>query len=392
MQSGGLRRSIVAVLGAGASWPLPQTPKLTAIVCELCVPISDFVGSVYYQKGVVVPLFRVLQQGRPDLQTFEALMAEAWEAKRLLERGGQVAPWLSHALPDLSVREASSLLATSLGQAAHRVGIELKRCTDTLERRQTLPAIVPVLDQIAKVGLTVVATLNYDDLAQKGDTRFYDGFASSGDQRAFDHEFALQATRTQNTLLWLHGSIHLNVEVPTPGLHATSCPEVGELFWEADADRALRGWVQGFRNDGISFPVVIATDKPRQLLRTPFLDYWHVLNRSLDSAATLLVIGYGGGDEHLNGILQDAVLRRGSDLRVVWCTCASSETEVLSVLYRVFPTLINPYCPREPVVVGKSLQQVVNPSPGIQLPKLWVDPDGVDDLRTNIGRLLGIIG
>ncbi len=376
------------IVGAGASWPLPQTPHLTNIVCNQRVPISDTVTSSAYQSGHIVPLFECLRRARPrpELQNFETLMAAAWEIIGL-EPDATGPSWISRALPNLSLQQIQSLCATGLSQAAHLIAVELNRCTEDIVRQGETPAIVPLLDQITEIGPTVVATLNYDDLAKKGCNPFYDGFSEDG---TFDHEFACKVTN-KNILLWLHGSIHMNVNGPVQREVATSSRRMGEIFWEERVDNALHGWVQGFRDSAINFPVVIAADKPRQLLRTPFLDYWHVLNRSLDSAKALIVIGYGGQDYHLNGILQDAVMRRGSDLRVVWCTSASSECDVLSVLARVFPTLINGYCPREPVVVGKSLQRIVQPTPIQPLPPLWVNPDGIDDLRDRVNQLLNII-
>ena len=75
----------------------------------------------------------------------------------------------------------------------------------------------------------------------------------------------------------------------------------------------------------------------------------------------------------------------------MWCTKESAEDTVLSVLFRVFPNTINPFCPREQVVIGTSLPQIVAPPEGSGLPQLWIDPDGVDDLKTNVERLLSII-
>jgi hypothetical protein len=359
------------ILGAGASSSVPKTDteSLTKVI----------VDARYSNNNGEYPIYEWLRDLDSSNTTFEKLMAEAWRFKEEIRRTGSIPDALRGYMPGWEPPCVNDLLGKALSEAAHHIGMHLY---EALQANQGPASVTDFLDDIARQSRMIVGTLNYEDLIVRGNTTYNYGYTDS----LFDYYFSqqsMEAQAGQPSLLWLHGSIHLNRQF------ASERP--GELAWMHDAKASLRGWVQGFRDNIFDFPIIIATDKPTQLIQTPFLDYWYVLNHALRMTKVVVVVGYSGNDEHLNRLLLDAATVGQRNICIVWSTKANSGDDVLKTLVKVFPTLINPYCPLESIAPGRSLQPLINPPASVPCPRLLVDMDGICDLASNVDSVLDLL-
>lgn len=360
------------VLGAGASWPLPQTPQLT----------TELVDRRLSQSGL--PLFQVAQSSAHG-ETFEQIMSVLADAQR-----GDAYMQKSHGDFASNVRSMLSpggtLQATCVDgflEAAHYIAIRLADEGRRIEGSHQARIARALLPQ----GRTIIATLNYDDTVLSGGPFAYDGFEHGGGQSEFSPMFSSEASVKDALLLWLHGSIHFNIHGPAG---RPNC-QMGRIYWDDDEGRTVHGWTGAVRNDMFDLPIVIGSDKPRQIMRSPFLQYWSTLLDCAPFITRLVVIGYGGSDEHLNQVLQNIVMWQGRRLKLVLVTRGSSWDECLPAFSRAFPTLFNRYAPCTPAQPGSSLQKVISPPTWLEsVPEVWADLDGVQDLAqaTATERLL----
>lgn len=298
-REGGARRphTTLLVLGAGASWPLPQTAKLT----DELVGRADANG---------FRLYEAVRDLLPGCRTFEDIMAGLWDVATALQRGRALPPWaegLETLLPPGT--SLSSAVKNGVVGGAHYVTIRLARASEAV----VVSHQGRVARTLARRGRLVVATLNYDDTLLSGGPPLYDGFGHGVGTSEFEQGFAVRVRRTPRALLWLHGSVHFNIQNPFPKPDLRS----ETVFWNDDAIAVTQGWSGAIYDDMYELPIVVGTDKPRQILRRPFVQYWSALSDVAREVDRLVLVGYGGGDAHLNHILQNIVMWRGNRLRVV---------------------------------------------------------------------------
>lgn len=74
---------------------------------------------------------------------------------------------------------------------------------------------------------------------------------------------------------------------------------------------------------------------------------------------------------------------------MVICTRVSEWSEAVPTLWATFPSLFNAYTLSRSAVPRRSLQKVLASTPmAVNLPEVWVDPDGVKDLAKPATRRL----
>ncbi len=355
----------LVILGAGASWPLPMTQELTD---RLLARPDTTMG---------YKLYEAIRETVPGVNTFEDIMAALQDAAMATQRRKQPPWWtsLESRLPaGLGVGAACT---RGLIDAAHYIAIAVTRPAPDGPAE---PYQAAICRELPSEGRRFVATLNYDDTVLAGPNAYYDGFAHGAGGSSFDDQFSKKVCCESEVLLWLHGSTHFNINSEVDNQPNR---QFGRVFWDDDSVAVVSGWAGAVRNEMFDLPLVIGADKPRQILRRPFINYWAALSDFAGNVDRLVVIGYSGGDEHLNHILQNIVMWGGDDLKVVIGTRAASWDDVKSTLCKIFPSLFNVYglanC--EPASPGGSLQRVL-PSLLVTIPEVWVDLDGVQDLAT----------
>lgn len=362
----------MVVLGAGASWPLPVTSALT----------KNLVDNYQFQPSNPSSLlgfnvFNLLQSA--GFTNVEAMMGEIWNTFDRI-KSGSIPNWLR---PYATSPDVGEMLFDSFLDGAIWSLNLLHQCESSYDGR---PAIATILDTVLGSGRTLVATLNYDDFVLQTASPMFDGFDRSGTRSTFTTSFTRAAQQHEHGLLWLHGSGHFNLQYPM-GTGVAVPPD--EVYWEDDVStnlRQLRGHTFG---GDIELPIVIGIDKPRQLLRPPYVDYWSVLWESIRYVDNLVVIGYSGADQHLNRVLMNLVLRRGSNLKVVVCEYSATWANLAPMLGNVFRTL--PMLPARPGPVrGTSLQKVIDKCPNTR-PAVWADIDGVEDLAQHVDLLSSVL-
>lgn len=361
------------VLGAGASSPLPQTDAITRSLCE-----SEYNSTRLYQFVAHQILY-----GRAS---FEDVIAALVDVGLAVEQGTALPPWIDKLEAYIS-RKSLSLwdMLPAAGVAAKHVASRLVTTGGRKPSHQSR-----ICRTIAALGPTAVATLNYDDTILHELPLFYDGFDHARKRSHFDPCFAMVSRTEKRVMLWLHGSVHFNIEGPhpTPDVHS------GQICWERDARFAVSQWSGAVRNSMLDLPMVIGKDKPRQILRLPFVHYWSYLADIARDIDRLIVIGYGGSDEHLNHVLQNVAMWRGDALKLVICTKAATWCAAEETLWKLLPNVFNKYTNYRRVVPGRSLQEVPRPPVRVQnLPRVWIDLDGVEDLARSrtLKQLTGIM-
>jgi len=158
-----------------------------------------------------------------------------------------------------------------------------------------------------------VITLNYDDVFQHALPNLYTGFDQHG--RYAPREVATRSS--WNFIYHLHGSIHFAMKVSEEDLH--------EITWTAipqvNADIQSSGRSLGDSIEGINFStstIVAGYGKTQQILRQPFRTYFAAATQAAVQADSVLFLGYGFADYHLNALFSDHAVRRRPTVIVSW--------------------------------------------------------------------------
>ena len=162
-------------------------------------------------------------------------------------------------------------------------------------------------DQLAHSFRIVHSDLNYDQCSAHSYRTGIadDGFRGLGFPKTFDpREFARSDARV--LLMHLHGS-------------ALYRYRDGFIKVAETGSRTLPTAVE--RLDGLRYNAIISgTRKLEQFAVLPFLSYYQRFTNAILANPRLLIIGYGGGDVHLNTYLSLFREVHREDARVVWIT------------------------------------------------------------------------
>ena len=184
------------------------------------------------------------------------------------------------------------------------------------------PAIVQGLTTLAHEGATLwVHSLNYDDMVEESGLPFETGYApgGAGGARGFSPESALDLRADVHVHHQLHGSVRLgNLDVQKFAF--------AQFCSRSEARRHRRQTAPGAavtHQDGRkahALPLVTGLRKADKLLYEPYSTYEAALRIAAARASSWLVVGYGGGDHHVNAALKSAARWRqlqGGGLSVV---------------------------------------------------------------------------
>jgi hypothetical protein len=201
--------------------------------------------------------------------------------------------------------------ATAMLDVFEVVNQELLR----LVERQSVPVPGDRLDHAAAFFAELVrrfrithTDLNYDDFSDgvypEGATD--DGFRGHGWPKHFAPRELVRATAPVR-LMHQHGSYRFRYHAPGGGF----------VKLETGGTRLMPGSVDTL--DGYRYHAIISgTAKMLQLTPLPFPTYYQLFANATLTTPRLLVIGYGGGDLHLNTYLVQMKKLHGEALRVAW--------------------------------------------------------------------------
>ena len=159
-----------------------------------------------------------------------------------------------------------------------------------------------------------IVTLNYDNVFTQACPRFFTGF--NLETGAFEPLTVLRRD-DWNFIYHLHGSIHFAMTGTGHDMHA--------ITWAKTPTKGHQVHCSG-RNgqgsaEGVAFPtstIIAGYGKTQQILRQPFRTYYAQVNRLVHEADSLLFLGYGFGDQHLNAVFSEARDRRRPVVVVDW--------------------------------------------------------------------------
>lgn len=182
-----------------------------------------------------------------------------------------------------------------------------------------------------------IVTLNYDNVFTQACPDLYTGFDSVTGK--FEPLSVLRRD-DWNFIYHLHGSVHFAMTGTGHDMHG--------INWAAIPAKGHEVHSSG-RNDqdsmeGVAYPtstIVAGYGKTQQILRQPFRTYYAQVNRLVHEADSLLFLGYGFGDLHLNAAFSEARDRRRPVVIVDW---ANDDQDPLpfrndSWSYQLFNTL-----------------------------------------------------
>ena len=319
---------VVVILGAGASHGIvSSTQAITDKLLDYPIPQNDDPLSPQYNTNPQ-QYFRILQECLGCEATFEHFLDEA------LKRAKDTK------LPDHSRHITAVLQGSLLAALTIHEDMEKARKKQELE---SSPSVL-LLNRLSISTPLTVGTLNWDSLPVHCSPRWYDGYShDETSESKFDHNFQEKCEESHYRLLWLHGSIHFNRPASEELMEN---PRDFAFRWFKDANDALHRWNQGLSRGPTGdltprFPVITAGNKPNQLFTRPFFDYWTTLFKHLLETKALVVIGYSGGDDHLNGLLTEASRYNDRLSLVVWINKENDlnthvEQKLCSTLAKVF--------------------------------------------------------
>jgi hypothetical protein len=162
-------------------------------------------------------------------------------------------------------------------------------------------------------------SLNYDDLIGATDIDFHTGFADTDrNYQRFRPEYPWPGDRH----LWcqVHGSVLFRMKRLGPWDHQI-------VRFRSRHDAAKTKWFDAGsvqyqdRHVAPYGPIITGLRKADALQSEPYASYAHVLREEAFSCDRWLIVGYGGGDQHINRLMLAARahwLRSGVEHRVVF--------------------------------------------------------------------------
>nr|WP_319565647.1 SIR2 family protein [uncultured Rhodoferax sp.] len=158
-----------------------------------------------------------------------------------------------------------------------------------------------------------IITLNYDNLFTQASPGLHTGFDAAG---KFD-PMSVLARADWNFIYHLHGSVHFAMTGVAHDMHG--------ITWAAKPSKDHTVHATGRNSqdsmEGTTYPmspIVAGYGKTQQILRQPFRTYFAQVNRLVHEADSLLFLGYGFGDLHLNAAFSEVRDRHRPIVLVDW--------------------------------------------------------------------------
>ncbi len=168
-----------------------------------------------------------------------------------------------------------------------------------------------------------VFTLNYDDVVDEACANWFDGFAGAeesstaggqGEAHAFDASaFDLWRETGDPVLVHMHGSVRFGPS-GFDLVKYSSAQAAADAIKRVPSDKSTGGQIVSLG------PIISGLNKAARLSLNPmpYGYYYRAFIDSILSCERLLVIGYGGADEHVNTWLEQFCVKHGEKRRVGW--------------------------------------------------------------------------
>jgi NAD-dependent SIR2 family protein deacetylase len=330
----GMKKKLLITVGAGASmeFGLPSVSKIDTLFDECagrCFPLaSDPTSNLYkycreaiqtYYSKSPKPALGKSVNFEEVLYQLNLLVPYFSDPNRLHGSNALLVPG---ALPDVledghgpkavdgnGLRNMTSILLDTL--VDHFIdGCAAAAVTKSAQITQ-LGAFLAALRKEFDIG---VITLNYDDIFTQAFPGLYTGFDPTTGE--FEPLSVFRRARW-GFIYHLHGSIHFAMMGGSHDMH--------RIRWEAtptkDASVHATGRNTQDSMEGTAYPtstIVAGYGKTLQILRQPFRTYFAQVSRLIQEADSLLFLGYGFGDLHLNAAFSEVRNRRRPVVIVGW--------------------------------------------------------------------------
>lgn len=159
-----------------------------------------------------------------------------------------------------------------------------------------------------------IVTLNYDNIFTQARPDLYTGFAPA---TGVFEPLSVLRREEWGFIYHLHGSIHFAMTDTHQDVHG--------ITWAATPTKghAVRAFERSTQHsmEGTAYPtsiIVAGYGKTQQILRQPFRTYFAQMNRLTHEADSLLFLGYGFSDLHLNAAFSEVRDRRRPVVVVDW--------------------------------------------------------------------------
>jgi hypothetical protein len=186
--------------------------------------------------------------------------------------------------------------------------------TVAIDKSAEIAALRSFLQALGEEFDVGIITLNYDNVLAQAWPGLYTGFdLATG---IFD-PLSVFSRSPWGFLYHLHGSIHFAMTGSLRDMHG--------ITWAMTPAKGHAVYASG-RNtqdsmEGTGYPtsvIVAGYGKTQQILRQPFRTYFAQVNRLIHEADSLLFLGYGFGDLHLNSAFSEVRDRRRPTVVVDW--------------------------------------------------------------------------
>jgi hypothetical protein len=341
-----MKKKLLIVVGAGASieFGLPSVAQVDTLFDNSAAPFFSL---------AIDPTSNLYQHLRNEIQRHydngpKPKLKKQVNFEEVLYQLNMLVPYFSdpnHLHGSNALLQARALPEVLLfGQAATQVdGNLLRHLSDTLidalvdefidrctiattQKASEIAELGKFLDALADQFDIGIVTLNYDNMFTKARLGLDTGF--DGTTGRFVPQSVL--TRKEWGFIYhLHGSVHFAM---TGHLH-----EMHGITWRdiPVKDHAVHASGRNSQDsvEGIDFPtspVVAGYGKTQQVLRQPFRTYFGQLSTLTHEADSVLFLGYGFGDLHLNAAFSDIRDRRRPIVIVDW---ADADQDPLAFRY-----------------------------------------------------------
>lgn len=150
-----------------------------------------------------------------------------------------------------------------------------------------------------------IVTLNYDNVFTQACPEIYTGFDKSTGK--FE-PLSVMRREDWNFIYHLHGSVHFAMTGVGNDMHGITWVEKPVKTQAHSSGRNKQDSMEG-----VAYPtstIIAGYGKTQQILRQPFRTFYAQVNRLAHEADSLLFLGYGFGDLHLNAVFSEARDRR----------------------------------------------------------------------------------
>jgi hypothetical protein len=294
------KKKLLIIVGAGGSveFGMPCVSRVNQI-------LSDALNQYIYIKDSPMSLYQWIQDLAPTID-FEEILYRFSQLESLLSSNNALNPLIDNSLlPQITnvllqkegslnsdaLRISGSMMHDSLvNEFRNRARSLLQNHSHELNKAQEF------FKQLGRHFSIGVINLNYDNVLLHALDFPFTGFDRNNG--SFLPNRVLNR-RSYNFLYHLHGSVHFDLRGSRMNMH--------EIYWNNDlegnfsqnsAGRSSDVSMEQFRIFNSAF--IAGYGKNIQLQRYPFRIYYSMLDKLIERADSILFIGYGFKDEHLN--------------------------------------------------------------------------------------------